>query len=130
VTVSFIGGGNRSTRRKPPPCRKLLTNFIVYLSVSCVQCYSYLSFCVLCPMLPVSIFLGLVSNVTRICLSVSCVQCCSCLSFCILCSMVIIKTQSSLSLTECFLHLWYLCFFYTGEICRSASFSARKRDVF
>jgi len=28
VAVSFIGGGNRSTRRKPPTCRKLLTNFI------------------------------------------------------------------------------------------------------
>jgi len=28
VAVSFIGGGNRSTRRKPPTCRKSLTNFI------------------------------------------------------------------------------------------------------
>jgi hypothetical protein len=28
VDVSFIGGGNRSTRRKPPTCRKSLTNFI------------------------------------------------------------------------------------------------------
>jgi hypothetical protein len=28
VGVSFIGGANRSTRRKPPTCRKLLTNFI------------------------------------------------------------------------------------------------------
>jgi len=28
VTVSFIGGGNWSTRRKPPTCRKSLTNFI------------------------------------------------------------------------------------------------------
>jgi hypothetical protein len=27
MTVSFIGGGNRSTRRKPPTCRKSLTNF-------------------------------------------------------------------------------------------------------
>ena len=26
--VSFIGGGNRSTRRKPMTCRKSLTNFI------------------------------------------------------------------------------------------------------
>jgi len=25
---SFIGGGNRSTRRKPPTCRKSLTNSI------------------------------------------------------------------------------------------------------
>jgi len=24
VAVSFIGGGNRSTRRKPPTCRKSL----------------------------------------------------------------------------------------------------------
>jgi len=28
LAVSFIGGGNRSTRRKPLTCRKLLTNFI------------------------------------------------------------------------------------------------------
>ena len=28
VVVSFIGGGNRSTRRKPPTCRKSRTNFI------------------------------------------------------------------------------------------------------
>jgi hypothetical protein len=27
VVVSFIGGGNRSTRRKQPTCRKSLTNF-------------------------------------------------------------------------------------------------------
>ena len=28
VAVSFIGGGNRSTRRKPTTCRKSLTTFI------------------------------------------------------------------------------------------------------
>jgi hypothetical protein len=28
VAVSFIGGGNRSTLRKPLTCRKSLTNFI------------------------------------------------------------------------------------------------------
>ena len=28
VEVSFIGGGNRNTRRKPPTCRKSLTNNI------------------------------------------------------------------------------------------------------
>jgi hypothetical protein len=28
VEVSFIGGGNRSTRRNPPTCRKSLTNLI------------------------------------------------------------------------------------------------------
>jgi hypothetical protein len=28
VAVSFIGGGNRRIRRKPPTCRKSLTNFI------------------------------------------------------------------------------------------------------
>ena len=27
VAVSFIGAGNRSTRKKPPACRKSLTNF-------------------------------------------------------------------------------------------------------
>jgi hypothetical protein len=30
VVVSFIGGGNRNTQRKPPTCRKSLTNFITY----------------------------------------------------------------------------------------------------
>jgi len=30
VAVSFIGGGNRRTRKKPPTCRKSLTNFIAY----------------------------------------------------------------------------------------------------
>ena len=28
VVVSFIGGGNQRTRRKPQTCRKSLTNFI------------------------------------------------------------------------------------------------------
>ena len=92
----------------------------VYLSVSCAQCYpclcfwwgSCLSFCALCPMLPVSmllvgfvsIFLCLVPNVTRVYvfggvrvyLSVPCAQCYPCLccwwgpclSFCVLCPML------------------------------------------
>jgi hypothetical protein len=29
VPVSLIGGGNMSTRRKPPTCPKSLTNFII-----------------------------------------------------------------------------------------------------
>ena len=33
VAVSIIGGGNRSTRRKPPTCRKPLTNFITYCCI-------------------------------------------------------------------------------------------------
>jgi type III secretory pathway component EscV len=72
----------------------------VYLSLSCVQCYTCLSSCVLCPMLPVSIFLCLVFNVTCVSLSVSCAQCCRvylsvscvqcypCLFFCVLCSLL------------------------------------------
>jgi hypothetical protein len=28
MAVSFIGGGNWSTQRKPPTCRKSLTDFI------------------------------------------------------------------------------------------------------
>jgi len=28
VAVSFIGGGNRSTQRKPPICHSSMTNFI------------------------------------------------------------------------------------------------------
>jgi Fe-S-cluster-containing hydrogenase component 2 len=57
----------------------------VYLSVSCFHCYPCLSFCVLCPMVHVSIFLCLVPNGTRVSLSVSCVQCYTCLSVCVLC---------------------------------------------
>jgi hypothetical protein len=37
VVVSFIGGWNRSTRKKPPTCCKSLTNLMlyqVYLAVS------------------------------------------------------------------------------------------------
>ena len=37
VAISFIGGGNRKIRRKPPTCRKLLTNFshnVVLLALS------------------------------------------------------------------------------------------------
>jgi len=29
VAVNFIDGGNRSARKKPPTCRKSLTNFII-----------------------------------------------------------------------------------------------------
>ena len=32
VAISFIDGGNRSTRWKPPTCRKSLTNFILILA--------------------------------------------------------------------------------------------------
>ena len=31
MAVSFIGGGNRTSRRKPPTYRKSLTNFITVL---------------------------------------------------------------------------------------------------
>ena len=31
MPISFIDGGNQSTRRKPPTCRKTLTNFITYV---------------------------------------------------------------------------------------------------
>jgi hypothetical protein len=31
VVISFTGGGNRSTRRQPPTCRKTLTSFIIQL---------------------------------------------------------------------------------------------------
>jgi hypothetical protein len=52
------------------------------------KCYLCLSFCVVCPMLPVYVVLCLVSNVTRVYLSVSCVQCYPCLSFWVLCQML------------------------------------------
>jgi hypothetical protein len=53
-----------------------------------IQCYPCLSLCVLCPMLPVSIILCLVPNVTRVYLSVYFAQCYPCLSFCVLCPML------------------------------------------
>jgi len=33
VAVSFIGGGNWSTSRKPSTCHKSLTNFITYCCI-------------------------------------------------------------------------------------------------
>jgi hypothetical protein len=33
VAISFIGGGNQSTQRKPPTCRKSLSNFITYCCI-------------------------------------------------------------------------------------------------
>jgi len=33
VAVSFIGGRNQSIQRKPPACRKSLTNFITLRSI-------------------------------------------------------------------------------------------------
>ena len=35
MAVSFIGGGNRSTRRKSPTCRKSLTKFITQCGIEC-----------------------------------------------------------------------------------------------
>ena len=47
LVVSFIGGGNQSTRRKPQTCRNSLTNFItkwciVFLSKSKTNISNYL----------------------------------------------------------------------------------------
>jgi hypothetical protein len=56
--------------------------------LSSAHCHLRLSFCVLCPMLPVSIFLCLVPNVNLVSLSVSCPQCYPSLSFCVLCLML------------------------------------------
>ena len=39
VAVSCIGEGNLSTRRKPPTCRKSLTNFITYCCVKYTSQY-------------------------------------------------------------------------------------------
>jgi hypothetical protein len=45
VAVSFIGGGNRNTRRKPPICRQSLTNFLRLCSTPrpliCTQTYLF-----------------------------------------------------------------------------------------
>jgi hypothetical protein len=80
------------------------------------QCFPRLYFCVSCPMLPVSIFLCLVSNVTRVYLSVSCVQCYPCLSFCVLCPMLpvsiflcllsnVTRVYLSVSCVQCYTYL-------------------------
>jgi hypothetical protein len=74
-------------------------------------------------MLPVSIFLCLVSNVTRVYLSVSCVQCYPCLSFCVLCPMLpvsiflclvsnVTRVYLSVSCVQCYpcLSFCVLCF--------------------
>ena len=37
VAVSYISGGNRSTRGEPPICRKSLTNFITYCCIECTS---------------------------------------------------------------------------------------------
>ena len=42
VAVSFIGGGNRRTLRKPPTCRKSLTNFITFEAGSNINKYIYI----------------------------------------------------------------------------------------
>jgi hypothetical protein len=34
MAASFIGGGNRSTRRKPLTCRKSMTNFIIWFLIT------------------------------------------------------------------------------------------------
>ena len=43
MEVSFIGGGNRSTLRKTPPCGKSLTNLITYIE-SMQLVLNYLAF--------------------------------------------------------------------------------------
>jgi hypothetical protein len=64
-------------------------------------------------MLPVSIFMCLVSNVTRVYLSVSCVQCYPCLTFCVLSPMMpmsiflclvpnVTRVYLSLSCAQCY----------------------------
>jgi len=37
VAVTFIGEGNRRTRRKPPTCRKSLTNFITWCCIEYIS---------------------------------------------------------------------------------------------
>jgi hypothetical protein len=38
VAVSFIGGGNRRTRKKTPTCRKSLTNLIIICKYKGITC--------------------------------------------------------------------------------------------
>ena len=40
MAVSFIGGGYHSTWRKPPTCRKLLTNFITYCCIEYISLWT------------------------------------------------------------------------------------------
>jgi hypothetical protein len=91
-------------------------------SVSSAHCFPCLSFCVFFPLLPVSIFLCLVPNVTRVYLSVSCAQCFPCLSFCVLFPMIhvsiflclvpnVIRVYHSVSCVQCcqYLSFCVLC---------------------
>jgi hypothetical protein len=68
--------------------RKIDTDNIGHKTQKDVQCYLCLSFCVLCPMLPVSIFLCIVPNGSHVYLYVFCVQCYTCLSVCALCPLL------------------------------------------
>jgi hypothetical protein len=86
--------------------------------VSCVQCYPCLTFCVLSPMIPVSIFLCLVSNVTRVYLSLSCVQCYPCLTCSVLSPMIpvsnflcLVSNVPRVSISVSCVQLWPCLFF-------------------
>jgi hypothetical protein len=101
----------------------------IYLSMYCAQWFTSLSLCVLCPLLPVSICMCLVSIVTRVYLSVSCAQCYTCLSFCVLCPMLpvsiflclvsnVTRVYLSVSCVQCypFLSFCVLCPMLTVSI--------------
>ena len=47
MAVSFICGGNRSTRRKPPSCRKSLTNFITWYCIEYTSPWTGFGFTIL-----------------------------------------------------------------------------------
>jgi hypothetical protein len=66
-------------------------------------------FCVLCPMLPMSIVLCLVPNITRVYLHVSFVQCYPCLSFYALCSMLPMPSFLCLESNETRVYLSVSC---------------------
>ena len=44
LVISFIGGGNRSTMRKPPTCRKSRKNFICLLARTVSQAHRSFEF--------------------------------------------------------------------------------------
>jgi hypothetical protein len=111
----------------------------LYLSVSCVQCYPCVSFCVSCRMLHVSIFLCLVSNVTRVYLSVSCSQCYPCVSFFVLYPMLpisiflclvpnVTRVYLSVSCSQCYPCLSF-CVLYPTERYTRVSFGTRHRKI-
>jgi hypothetical protein len=63
VAVSLIDGGNRSTQRKPPTCRKSLTNYTQKIVGLIFNIFYIGSFVKLCPVIAAIFFLSISTKV-------------------------------------------------------------------